>query len=59
MEFAFQFIVWLVLTVITLVAAAGLDWFAVTVLSSLVVAAIWAVIVWGGILILDDIDSIF
>lgn len=56
-EFVFKFLAWAVLSVLTIGAATVFELFAITALTILAVVAIWAVIIWGGFLILDD--SIF
>lgn len=56
-EFVFKLIAWAVLSVLTIGAATVFELFAITTLTILAVVAIWAVIIWGGFLILDD--SIF
>lgn len=56
-EFVFKFLAWLVLSVLTIGAATVFELFAINALTILAVVAIWAVIIWGGFLILDD--SIF
>jgi hypothetical protein len=59
MDEGVKFLAWIILTILTIGVGAGLDLWVVSVVSSLVIAAIWAVIIWGGILILDDLDGIF
>jgi hypothetical protein len=59
MDEGVKFLAWIILTILTIGVGAGLDLWVVSVVSSLVIAAIWAVSIWGGILILDDLDGIF
>lgn len=51
-----QFIAWLLLTPITIGVVVALDLAAFSVLLCVLVAAVWAVLIWGGILLLDDLD---
>lgn len=54
-----SFIVWLVgVGLTTFVCSIG-GWFPITGLAVLGICLIWAIIVWGGILILDDLDTFF
>lgn len=52
-------IVWVVGTLVTVVVCSVGAWFPMTVLAVFGIALIWAVLVWGGILILDDLDTFF
>lgn len=54
MDFIAKFIVWLIASAITLGVIAYFS--TVTWPIVAIVALVWAVIIWGGILILDDLD---
>ncbi len=52
-------IAWLFCSGITLVVLFFGAWFPFTALVVVGVLLIWSVIIWGGILILDDLDTFF
>ena len=54
-----SFFIWLVGVVLTVVVCSIGAWFPMTLLAVLGIMLIWAVIVWGGILIMDDLDTFF
>ena len=51
-----EFIAWIVLTLLAIGVTAVFELTAITVAFVAVVAVICALIVWGGIIILDDLD---
>lgn len=51
-----SFIVWILATAITIGVCAVGGWFPITLLVALLIAGIWAVIIWGGILFIDADD---
>jgi hypothetical protein len=50
---------WLVCSLITVVVCFFGAWFPITWLAVAGIMLIWAVIIFGGILILDDLDTFF
>jgi hypothetical protein len=54
-----EFIAWLVCSALTVVVCAIGAWFPITWLAVLGIMLIWSVIIWGGILIIDDLDDFF
>jgi len=53
---AIKFAFWVIANVVTLAVIGGFGLATITVPLALTVMVVWAVIIWGGILILDDLD---